>query len=119
MDVSGQARQRSSRSVGVVGAHSIVRRILVISMASAMFLVAFICDTGAIAGLFWACLAGHVGQLARLAAFGGMLLLLCVLALAFCRPARLRPAKIRQSASGRPARSDEQNQRNRARQWCW
>jgi hypothetical protein len=47
---------------------------IVISLASATFLVAFICDAGAIARLLSACLAGHVGQRARLATFGVLLL---------------------------------------------
>jgi hypothetical protein len=83
-------------------------------MASAVFVVAFICDTGGLARLFWACLTGQVGQLARLAAFAVLLLLLSALAVTCCRPAPSRTAKLRKSAASRPARNDEQNQRNRA-----
>jgi hypothetical protein len=87
--------------------------VLVISLASAVFLVGFICDTGALARLFWASLTGQVGLFARLAAFG-VLLLLCVFVLGFVRPARLPPAKPRRSASPRPARNEEPNPRARA-----
>jgi hypothetical protein len=83
-------------------------------MASAVFLVAFICDTGALARLFWACLAGQVGQFACLAAFAVLLLLLYTLAVACYRPGQLQAVKVRKSAPGRPARSDEQKQRNRS-----
>jgi hypothetical protein len=81
-------------------------------MASVVFLVAFICDTGAIARLFWACLAGQLGQMPRLAAVAVLLLILYALAVACYRPARSRTAKVRKNA---PARIDEQNQRNRAK----
>src|ERR1700679_1326004 len=60
VDVSRRARQRSRRSGGAVDAHSIVRRLLVTSLAPAIFLIAFMCDTEAMARLLWAYLAGHV-----------------------------------------------------------
>jgi hypothetical protein len=88
--------------------------VLVISLASAVFLVGFICDTGALGRLFWASLAGQVGLFPRLAAFAVLLLLACVLVLSFVRPARLPPAKPRRSASPRAARNEEQNPRARA-----
>jgi hypothetical protein len=84
----------------------------VISLASTVFLVGFICDTGALARLFWASLAGQVGQFARLAAFG-VLLLLCVFVLGFVRPARLPPARPRRSASPRTARNEEKTTRTK------
>jgi hypothetical protein len=86
----------------------------VVSLASAVFLVGFICDTGALARLFWASLAGRVGLFARLAAMAVMLLLACVLVLSFVRPARLPPAKPRRSASPRTPRNEEKATRVKA-----
>lgn len=113
-DLSKRSRRRPGRSGGIAGAYSIVRHGVVIALASAVFLVAFICDTGALARLFWASLAGQVGLLARLAAFAVLLLPACVIALSFIRPARLPPAKARRSASARAARNEEQNPRTKA-----
>ncbi len=100
--------------MAIARGHSIIRNVLVITLASAVFLVAFICDTGALARLFWASLAGHVGLLARLAAFAVLLLPACVIALSFIRPARLPPAKPRRSATARAARNEDQNPRTKA-----
>jgi hypothetical protein len=88
--------------------------VVVIALASAVFLVAFICDTGELARLFWASLAGHVGLPARLAAFTVVLVPACVIALSFTRPARLPPPKTRRSATARPARNEDANPRTKA-----
>jgi hypothetical protein len=87
---------------------------VVLSMASAVFAVAFICDTGGLTRLFWACLAGQVGQIACLAAFCVLLLLLYTLAVACYRPGQSQAVKVRKNAAGRPARGDDQKQRNRS-----
>jgi hypothetical protein len=79
-----------------------------------VFLVGFICDTGALARLFWASLAGQVGLFARVAAFAVLLLLACVFVLGFVRPARSPPTKARRNAGPRTARNEEQNPRTRA-----
>jgi hypothetical protein len=54
------ARRRSSRSQGAVGSRSMARRGLMMSIALATFLIAFICDTEAMARLAWSCVAGFV-----------------------------------------------------------
>ena len=90
------------------------RRLLVISAASAVFVVAFILDTGAVARLFWACLAGQLGQRSRIAALGILLLLCCVIALVLYRPARLPPVKARNKTARRPIRNEGQAERNGA-----
>jgi hypothetical protein len=113
-DASRRSRKQPGRSGGIAGAGSITRHLLVISLASAVFLVGFICDTGALAGLFWASLAGQVGLFARLAAFAVLLLLACVFFLSFVRPARLPPAKPRRGASPRTARNEEKSTRTKA-----
>ncbi len=89
------------------------RRLLVLLLASAVFLVAFICDTGALGRLFWASLVGQVGPYARLAAFGVLLLLTGLIGLRFIGPAQLPPAKPRRKASPRAARSEDQAARPR------
>jgi hypothetical protein len=73
----------------------------VISGAVAVFLAAFMFDIEAVARLFWSCLAGHEGPQVRLAAFGILLLISCMLACAFYRPARPPPAKVRRKAAKR------------------
>jgi hypothetical protein len=112
-DASRRSRKQPGRSGGIAGAGSITRHVLVISLASAVFLVGFICDTGALARLFWASLAGQVGLFARLAALSVVLLLACVFVLSFVRPARLPPAKPRRNASPRTARKEEKATRTK------
>lgn len=113
-DVSRRSRQRPGRSAGTAGLRLISRRLLVVSLAAAVFLVGFICDTGALARLFWAALAGQVGLMARLGAFAALLLLAGVFGLGFFSPARSAPAKPRRSGAPRAARNEEKATRTKA-----
>ncbi len=103
-----------SSAGGNGGAGSITRLAAVIPLAAAVFLVGFICDTGALARLFWASLAGQVGLPARLGAFAIVLLLGFALVAGFFRPARVPPTKQRRTATPRAARNEEQKPRTRA-----
>jgi hypothetical protein len=77
-----------------------VRRVLLTGAVAVVFVAAFILDTGAVARLLWACLAGRLGEPARLGAAAFVLLLLAVIGVVIYRPAP--PAKPRKRAA-RPA----------------
>src|SRR5208283_2296876 len=93
--------RRHYRSSGRAAQYRVARRVLVISGASAVFIATFIFDTEALARLFRACLEGHAGLRARIAAFGILLLLCYMIAFALYRPARGRRQR-RQSARSPP-----------------
>src|SRR5271166_3484438 len=107
---SGRSR-RQYRSSGGAARYRVARRVLVISGASAVFIAAFMFDTGAVARLFRACLEGHAGLRARIAAFGILLPLLCMIAFALYRPARRPPAKARNRAARPPIRNKGESER--------
>jgi type VI protein secretion system component VasK len=108
---SGRPRRRSGSSGSALGSYRVVRRLLVIVSASAVFVAAFIVDTAAVVRLFWACLAGQAGQRARIIAFGVLLLLMCLAIVMLYHPTDRPAAKVRKKAARRPARADDQNER--------
>jgi hypothetical protein len=77
--------------------------------ALAVFIAAFLLDPAAVANLLAACLAGHEGLPARMAAFGSLLLLLCMIAAVLYRPADAPPAKPHKRAARPAARKVSQN----------
>lgn len=113
-NVSRRSRGRPGRSGGNARAGSNIRLALVMFLAAAVFLVGFICDTGALTRLFWASLAGQVGLSARLGAFGVLLLVVSVFVLGLTRPTKLPPPKPRRTATPRTARDEEQKPPARA-----
>jgi len=103
--------RRQYRSSGGAARYRVARRVLVISGASAVFIAAFMFDTEAVARLFRACLEGHAGLRARIAAFGILLLLSCMIAFALYRPARRPLAKARNRAARPPGRNKGESER--------
>lgn len=85
-----------------------------IGAATVVFIVAFVLDTGAVVRLFWACLVGHAGQTARIVAFGILLLLALLLAVALCYPRQAPTPKVRKKATRRAPRNDTVEPRNDA-----
>ncbi len=83
---SGRPRGKSRKSGGS-GRYRLARRVLVMCAAAVVFVAAFILDTGAVARLLWACLAGQAGEPARLGAGAVVLLLLGLIAAVVYRPA--------------------------------
>ncbi len=79
-----------------------IRRLAVIGGASAVFIAAFILDPDAVLRLFWACLTGHAGQPARVAAIVIALASACAIAFAFRPPSRSPPPKVRKKVPRRP-----------------
>jgi hypothetical protein len=104
-------RRRSARSGSAARPARSAWRAWVWAAAGAVFVAAFILDTGAVGGLFWASLAGHAGPWARIVAFSVLLLLAGVIACALYRPARPQPAKARKKAIRLPVRNDSPDER--------
>ena len=96
---SGRPRGKSRKSGGS-GRYRLARRVLVRCAAAVVFVAAFILDTGAVARLLWACLAGQAGEPARLGAGAVVLLLLGLIAAVVYRPA---PAPKPRKRAARPA----------------
>jgi hypothetical protein len=79
------------------------RRLWPLIIAVVVFLIAYIVDTGAVGRLIWACLAGQFGPRVRLAAFGVVVLIGGMLALAlWSRPRQLPAAPARKPRTRRP-----------------
>jgi uncharacterized membrane protein len=88
---------------------------LVTLAALSVFILAFILDTGAVARLLWGALTGHFGAWIRIAAFGIVSLLCCVIALVLYSAPRQPSARVRQKATRPAIRTDAHIDRNNAK----
>jgi hypothetical protein len=106
---SEPSRRKSS---GVTfGSPRLVRRALLISIVAAVFVAGLMLDSQAVASLFWACLAGREGLVARIAAVALLLLFSAAITCVFYRPAPPPAAKARKKTTRRPVRNDTRPER--------
>jgi len=99
---SGTSQRRPAASGRSAQARRLASRLAVAGGALAVFIAGFIFDPDAVVRLFWACLMGHAGQPARVAAFAIVLAAGCTIVLALRPPARSPPPKLRKKAAPRP-----------------
>jgi hypothetical protein len=99
---SGPSRRKPAVAGGFARVRRTALRLAVIGGASTVFLAAFILDPDAVARLLWACLTGHAGLPARLAAFAIVLAVVYGIALMLRPSAASPPPVVRKRAPRRP-----------------